>query len=93
MPRGNLYRWDSDQPIGEVEYSLYNESSSAWHGELIFVEYRKIANGDGYVLKLEDGRHGRCSLNKMINKAVSGFPTMFYYMFRGNEVSKEERER
>ena len=87
MPRGNLYRWDSDQPIGEVDYNLYDEASAAWRGELIFVEYRKITDGDGYILELENGRRGRCALNKMINKAVSGFPTNFYYMFRGNEVS------
>jgi len=87
MPKGNLYRWDSDQPIGEVDCNFFNDSASSWRGELIFVEYRKITDGDGYILELENGRRGRCSLNKMINKAVSGFPTMFYYMFRGHEVS------
>ncbi len=87
MPQGRLYNWDSDQPIGEVNYSFFNESPNSWRGELIFIEYRKIIEGDGYILELDDGRRGRCSLNKMLNKAVSGFPTMFYYMFRGHEVN------
>ena len=59
MPRGNLYHWDSDQPIGEVDYNFYWDSTGSWQGELIFVEYRKISDGDGYILEIDDGRRGR----------------------------------
>ena len=88
MAIGRLYQWGDEKLIGEVDYQFFDESPGSWWGELIFTEYRKISGGNGYVLELADGRRGRCSLSKKINKAVTGFPTLFYYLFRGSEILK-----
>ena len=85
MARGKLYRTLDEQYIGDVDYRFHNESARGWWGELVFTEYRKISDGDGYTIELKDGRRGRCSLNKKVNKAVSGIPPLFYYTFRGSE--------
>lgn len=83
MATGKLYRFDSDQVIVEVEYQFYDDSPSNWWGELVPREYRRFTDGDGYLIELEDGRRGRCSLRKRVNRAVSGTPPLYYYYFRG----------
>ena len=84
MALGKLFQSLDDEFIVEVDYRFYNESDYGWWGELVFTEYKKVANGDGYVLELKDGRRGHCSLTKKINKAVSGIPPLYYYRFQGH---------
>ena len=84
MTRGKLYQAYDEQFIGDVDYRLHNDSANNWWGELVFTEYRKVSDGDGYLIKLEDGRRGRCSLKKKVNKAVSGIPPLYYHFFRGS---------
>ncbi len=88
MAIGKLYLDDGEQPIGEVDYQLYDESLTGWWGELVLTEYRRMSDGNGYILELGDGRRGRCSLKKRVNKAVSGLQPLYYYRFQGLEMLK-----
>ena len=83
MATGKLYRMDSGEIIVEVEYQFYDETPSHWWGELVPKEYRRFTDGEGYVIEVADGRRGRCSLRKRVNRAVSGTPPLYYYYFRG----------
>jgi hypothetical protein len=81
---GKLYRFGSDEFIVEVNYQFYDVSGASWWGELVPMEYsRHLGEGDGFLLELDDGRRGRCSLRKRVNRAVSGTPPLYYYYFRG----------
>jgi hypothetical protein len=80
---GRLYHFDSKEALVRVDYRFYDESPSGWWGELVPKEYRRLSDGDSYVLELEDGRRGRCSLRKRVNRAVSSTPPLYYYYFRG----------
>ena len=83
MAIGKLYHFDSEEAVVRVDYRFYDESPSGWWGELVPKEYRRLSDGDSYVLELEDGRRGRCSLRKRVNRAVSSTPPLYYYYFRG----------
>jgi len=79
---GKLYKSNSEF-IVDVNYHFYDESQAGWWGELVPTEYKRLGEGEGYVLEFEDGRKGRCSLKKRINRAVNGTPSLYYYYFRG----------
>jgi hypothetical protein len=80
---GKLYSLDSGELLVGIDYQVYDESIVGWWGELVFTEYRHINDGGRFVLELEDGRRGRCSLQKRVNRAVSGLPALYHYQFRG----------
>jgi hypothetical protein len=80
---GKLYHSGIEEAIVRVDYRFYDESPSGWWGELVPKEYRRLSDGDSYVLELTDGRRGRCSLRKRVNRAVSSTPPLYYYYFRG----------
>jgi len=79
---GKLY-FGSGEFIVNVDYQFHDESQVSWWGELVPTEYRRLSDGEGYVIELENGRRGRCSLKKRVNRAVSGTPPLYYYYFRG----------
>jgi hypothetical protein len=83
VTRGKLYTARSGEFIVEVNYQLFGESEASWWGELVPTEYRRINDGEGFLLELDDGRRGRCSLRKRINRAVSGTPPLYHYQFIG----------
>ena len=83
MVTGKLYKADGEEFLVEVNYQLLNSSATDWWGELVPTEYRRMADGDGYILELEDGRRGRCVLRKRVNRAVGGPPPLYHYQFRG----------
>ena len=83
MTRGKLYTARSGEFIVEVNYQLFGESEASWWGELVPTEYRRINDGEGFLLELDDGRRGRCSLRKRINRAVSGPLPLYHYQFIG----------
>ena len=60
MATGKLYKADGEEFLVEVNYQLLNSSATDWWGELVPTEYRRMADGDGYILEFEDGRRGRC---------------------------------
>jgi len=57
VPIGRLYGFDSEEAIVSVDYRFYDESPLRWWGELVPKEYRRLSDGDGYIIELEDGRH------------------------------------
>ena len=83
MAIGKLYMSSDEQFVMEVEYTLQSHSKENWWGELIPMEYRRISDGSGYILELEDLRQGSCHLKKRVNRAVSGVPPRYLYHFAG----------
>jgi hypothetical protein len=79
---GKLYI-PGDPSAVSIKYRLYIESPIGWRGEFIPKEHRRFGEGDGYVIELEDGRRGKCSIRKMVNKVIATVPPIFYYYFRG----------
>jgi hypothetical protein len=83
MGLGKLYSCDG-QFLASVDYKFYSESAQSWWGEFTLTEYRRLSDGDGYVIEFEDGRKGKCFLKKKVNRAVYGLSPLFCYTFRGN---------
>jgi hypothetical protein len=81
---GKLYRSSDEQFIANVNYQFQHESPNRWWGELILVEYKRISDGPGYILELEDNRKSKCALKKRVNRAVTGVPPRYVYHFSGN---------
>ena len=85
MAVGKLYKLGSSEEfIAGVNYRLLDESRSTWWGELVLTEYKRINDGAGYLIELEDGRRGSCSIRKRVNRAVSGVPPLYHYHFKGS---------
>ena len=80
---GKLYK-SNNEFIVNVNYQFYDDSEYSWWGELVPAEYRPFTEGSGYVIELEDGRKGMCSLRKRVNRAVVGTPPLYHYHFRGS---------
>ncbi|MFC1914103.1 hypothetical protein ACFLXF_02385 [Chloroflexota bacterium] len=91
MAIGRLYLADSKgkQLVGYVNYRLQSESSTGWWGELVFIDYKAIKDGSGYIIELDDGRKGMCNLKKRVNRAVSGVPPRYIYHFSGTKFLKK----
>ena len=87
MIAGKLYRLD-DEFVANVNYQFHDKSKSSWWGELVLTEYRQLNESDSYIIELEDGRRGRCSLRKRINRAAKGTPPLYYYHFGGHGLLK-----
>lgn len=84
MANGKLFRAYTGEMVMEVDYRLLDESPNNWWGELTLSDFRRIDDGDGYLIELADGRQGRCFLTRNVNKAVSGFLPLYCYRFRGS---------
>ena len=85
MAVGKLYKLGGGEEfIADVNYRLLDESRSTWWGELVLTEYKRINDGAGYLIELEDGRRGSCSIRKRVNRAVSGVPPLYHYHFKGS---------
>ena len=84
MALGKLYNGLSGEPVVGVDYRLFDESENNWWGELSLTDYMRLADGNGYVLELADGRRGRCALTRIINKAISGLLPLHRFRFRGS---------
>jgi len=84
MALGRLYSGDYSELVAGVDYRLFDETNNNWWGELTLTEYKRLADGNGYILELADGRKGRCSLTRKVNKAVSGLLPLHCFRFRGS---------
>ena len=84
---GKLYRFDNEF-IVNVNYQFYDEAGAGWWGELVPAEYKPLTDGGGYIIELQDGLRGSCSLRKRVNRAVSGTPPIYHYHFRGSGLLK-----
>ena len=83
MATGKLYKSGSGEFVANVDYRFYDKSEMGWWGELVLTEYKRPDESAPYVIELEDGRRGKCSLRKRVNRAVSGVPPLYRYQFRG----------
>jgi hypothetical protein len=81
---GKLLQSHDEKLIGLVNYNFQHEADNRWWGELTLVDYVRIKDGSGYILELEDGRRGRCSLKKRVNRAVTSLPPRYVYHFAGS---------
>ena len=88
MNIGKLHGPKGETFVVGIEYKFYDESSTGWWGEFVTNEYRRLHDGDGYVIELEDGRKGLCFIRKRVNKATTGIPTLYYYYFMGGSLLK-----
>ncbi len=80
MLAGKLYQPD-DEFVANVNYQFHDKSKASWWGELVLTEYRQLNESDSYIIELQDGHRGRCSLRKRINRAAKGTPPLYYYHF------------
>ena len=83
MATGKLYKSGNGEFVANVDYYFYDKSEMGWWGELVLTEYKRPDESASYVIELEDGRRGKCSLRKRVNRAVSGVPPLYRYQFRG----------
>ena len=88
MGRGKLYSSNDEQFAVDVNYRLHSDSPANWWGELTLLEYKRISDGGGYIIELEDKRKGRCHLIQRVNRAVSGVPPHYTYRFTGISLLK-----
>lgn len=84
MSVGKLYQSSDEQLIALVNYNFQHEEPQRWWGELTLVDFVRLKDGTGYILELEDGRRGRCTLKKRVNRAVTSLPPRYVYHFSGN---------
>ena len=83
MATGKLYKSGNEEFVANVDYRFYDKSEMGWWGELVLTEYKRPDESVSYVIELEDGRRGKCSLRKRVNRAVTGVPPLYRYQFRG----------
>jgi len=88
MALGKLYNGFNNELLAGVDYRLFDETSNNWWGELTLTEYKRLVDGNGYVLELTDGRKGHCALTRKVNKAVSGLLPLHCFRFRGSAELK-----
>jgi hypothetical protein len=81
---GKLYSGNNSEMVVGIDYRLFDETQNNWWGELTLTEYKRLTDGNGYVLELADGRKGCCSLTRKVNKAVSGLLPLHCFRFRGS---------
>ncbi len=83
MSIGRLYTISDNKLVAKVNYRLHDEAAANWWGELTLIDYIRLNEREGYIIKLEDKRKGRCHLKKRVNRAVSGVPPRYIYTFTG----------
>jgi hypothetical protein len=84
MAPGKLYDANSAEALVGVDYRMFDDTDNNWWGELTLTEYKRLADGAGYILELVDVRKGRCALTRKVNKAISGLLPLHCFRFRGN---------
>ncbi|MDD4230586.1 MAG: hypothetical protein PHU52_03480 [Dehalococcoidales bacterium] len=89
MPTGHLYNAKDGNLIVEVNYRLIVDRADHWWGELTLSDFKRIKDGDSYLILMEDGRKGRCFLKKKVNRAVQGLSPLYCYIFNGNGDLRE----
>jgi hypothetical protein len=60
MATGHLSNAVVGNMITQVNYRLIVDNDERWWGELVLSDYKRLKDGDSYLILLEDGRKGRC---------------------------------
>jgi len=81
---GKLYSLKGEPFVVGIDYQLLDESPKNWWGEFVLAEYKRLRDGDGYVIEFEDGRKGKCFIQKRVNRAVIEVPPLYRYHFKGS---------
>jgi len=81
---GRLYRFSEEQFVVNVSYRLLGETSKNLWGELVPVEYARVADGGDYIVELADNHKIKCNLKKNVNRGAIGMPPRFVYRFVGS---------
>ena len=84
MATGKLIQSLDEKFITLVNYQFQHDQDNRWWGELTLVDYVRLKDGSGYIPELEDGRRGRCTLKKRVNRAVTSLPPRYVYHFAGS---------
>jgi hypothetical protein len=90
---GKLYDVYSEKLISIVNYKIHEELTTTgilercW-GELTLADSINVPDGNRYMIELEDGRKGNCSLRRRVNRAVISVPPRYFYLFQGVGVLK-----
>ena len=79
MSIGKLYRLNDEHFVANINYHLHTGTLTNWWGELIPIEYVRIADGADYIIELEDKRKVKCDLKRRVNRAVTGIPPRYVY--------------
>lgn len=82
--KGKIYKDEinAEAPFADVNYNIMAEEGR-WNGELILTRKDFIKDGQVFLLEMEDGRKGKCSLRKKVNKAVMGMPVRYFFALSG----------
>ena len=82
--KGKIYKDEinNDTPFADVNYNIMADDGR-WNGELIMARKDVVKDGQLFILELEDGRRGKCSLRKKVNKAVMGMPVRYFFALNG----------
>ena len=83
MNKGKLYRPGDEKSAIDIDCRLHVDSAAGWRGEFVLKEYRRLIDGNDYMIEFVDGRKGMCSIRKKVNKAVSVGPLRYHYSFKG----------
>ena len=84
MGIGKLHSIGDEQFVIGIDYDFHDKAAKGWWGEFVLTQYKRVSDGEEYVIELEDGRKGRCSIKKRVNRAVTGVPPLYRYYFRGS---------
>jgi len=86
---GKLYRLNDGQFLANINYKLfYHPAATNWWGELTFIDYVPVDEGNRFIIELEDKRKSKCHLKKIVNRAVSGIPPRYVYHVTGFSAIK-----
>ena len=84
MSRGKLYKLDDGKFVADVDYHiLEHPAASNWWGELTLAANVPLDEGDLFEIEFEDRRRSQCQLKKIVNRALSGYPTRYVYHVTG----------
>ena len=84
MRTGKLHSNGGEEFVIGINYDFHDDSTKGWWGEFILREYKRVEDGDDYTIELKDGRKGKCSIKKRVNRAVTGVPPLYRYYFKGS---------
>jgi hypothetical protein len=85
---GKLYRAGDEQLVFGIDYRLRGDLATNWWGDFILTEYQRLEDSGRYIIELEDGRKGMCSIRKEVGRAATGTPTRYRYSFKGSGLLK-----
>ena len=91
--KGKLYAGNYEKLISAVSYKIHEELTiegnlEKWWGEMTLTDSIRPPDGDRYGVELEDGRKGRCSIRRRINRAVILVPPRYVYFLQGSGALK-----